>query len=877
MRRLSLSGAQWHRHGVHKSRLSFRFPPPPHTRRPFSSSITALSSGDGRKNEPKASIRWFEQPTRWSKEKVEVYPEKEEQAEQDVIWAKIRELQEELKEIKQGPFGPNSPLMKQLSEKQREIVREAVRKYEEEHAEEEAKDNQDYKDFFGGLEEMIAEETQDLERRKTAEWNPKEMLEPAKPPSKESFEVELKVPDTAQAHVNRFNQNLKVLIKDPTRAHRQELWRSYQRCKALIPAFIELLPEETLAIMWNSQSQSASLQTPQLGHWEDLAEDILSNGRDLTQPQWLRYITLLLENGQSNKALSLWKSREKHLDYASKAEVEQFWNLGVEILIANGQLESAQDIAMAFLADDKSRPPRILIPIIVAWAKIPGNTNGARAWTLYLRLKTILGPDINMNDYDSISVGFLKAGRVDMAVAVFKDMMLTGQTSPSDSTSLYHASLGLVGNLQASSITEAEVNKVSLSALTIMPRKFQNKFFYASWMKKLIGMGEVDSAAAVVELMYERGINPDAKHLNGVIGGWLRKDNTAARQKAEKLGWAMIQERIDTIWSRLKSPSPGSSKPSVHDAGDGIRVPKFEHRTVPPASIETFSLLLLYYTRHGQEHMANHVIECLEKAQMRPNVFFMNHLLFAELRKQDVLGVWTRYQQMSATIRPDLETFACLWDCGKIQYDRARPSFDSNFPTARVLYREMMDWYFSLTPRSQANVRQFFTKDLYDQILRCFSFSLDPQGTIVALHSLRHVFGYIPDVVTARILMFEVVRLLPPPPELADNKKARRHRRRISTNPRSKESLQHVTKLLETLRDRKVVELARQGLLIEELDMKARKDHEVSLYTDLLRVVLSRLAENPLKNEDKIRKAALEMGESDELYLGEPVPEELLQ
>ncbi|EEH33625.1 pentatricopeptide repeat protein [Paracoccidioides lutzii Pb01] len=877
MRRLSLSGAQWHRHGVHKSRLCSEFPRNPHLRRQFSSTINPLSNENGRNNEPKASIRWFEQPTRSSKEKIEVYPEKEEQAEQEVIWAKIRELQEELKEIKQGPFGPNSPLMKQLSEKQRQIVRDAVRKYEEEHVEEEAKDNKDYQDIFGALEEIIAEETQDLERRKSAEWNPKEMLAPTKTPPKESFEVELKVPDTAQMHVNRFNQNLKLLIKDPTRAHRQELWRSYQRCRATIPAFIDLLPEETLTIMWNSQSQSASPQTPLLGHWEDLAEDILANDRDLTQSQWLQYITLLLESGQSNKAFSLWKTREKHLNYAGGTEVEQFWNLGVRILLANGELERAQDIAMAFLADDKSRPPRILIPIIIAWAKIPGNTNGARAWTLYLRLKTMLGPDIIMTDYDSISIGFLKAGRVDMAVAVFKDMMLTGQTTTSDSTSLYNASLGLVGSLQASSITEADVNKISLSALTIMPRKFQNKFFYASWLKKLIGMGEVDSAVAVVQLMYERGIRPDARHINGVIGGWLRKDNPSGREKAEKLGWAMIQERIDHVWSRQKKPSPGSIKPSVYDGGNGTRLPTYENQTVPPASIETFSLLLLYYTRQGHDRMANYVIECLEKAQMRPNAFFMNHLLYAELRKHDVLGVWTRYQQMSATVHPDLETFACLWDCGKIQYDRARQPFDANFPTARDLFREMMDWYFSLTPRNQTNVRQLFSKDLYDQILRCFSFSLDPQGTIVALHSLRHVFGYIPDVVTGRILMFEVVRLLPPLPKADNSKKARRQRCRISINPRSKETLQHVSKLLETLRDRRETQLAKQGLLIEDLDTKARKDHEVNLYTDLLRVVLSRLAKNPRKIEDKIRKAAMEMGESEELYLGEPVPEELLQ
>ncbi|PGG99414.1 hypothetical protein AJ79_08530 [Helicocarpus griseus UAMH5409] len=873
MRRLSLPGAQWHRHGVHRSRLSSRFLCPPQPRRPFSASLTARSNESGRRNEPKSSIRWFEQGTRTSDDRVEIFPEKEEQEEQEDIWAQIRQLREELNEIKQGPFGPNSPYMKQLSEKQRKIVQEAVRKYEEEHPQEEAEDSQNFRAFFEGLEEMIGEEQEELERNKRAPWNPQQMLEEEKPPLKKSWEVELKVPESAEAHVNRFNHNLNVLLKDPTRPNRQELWRSYQRCKALIPAFIELLPEETLAILWSSQSQSVSPQTPQLGHWEVLAEDILSNGREFRQSQWLRYITLLLESGQSEKALSLWKTRQTHLDDTPMPEVEQFWNLGVRILIANGQLESAQDIAMAFLADDKSRPPRILIPIIVAWAELPGNTNGSRAWALYLRLKTMLGPDMNMNDYDSISIGFLKAGRVDMAVAVFKDMMLTGQSSPSESISLYNASLGLVGNLQASSITEADVNKISLSALTIMPRKFQNKFFYASWIKKLIGMGEVDSAAMVVELMYERGIKPDAKHLNGVIGGWLRQGTRTAREKAEKVAWAMIQERIDSVWSRNNNP-PSEKKPSVHDTD--VRVPKYEKRTVPPANIETFSLLLLDYTRHGQESIANHVIECLEKANMRPNAFFMNHLLYAELRKHDILGVWSRYKEMSATVRPDLETFACLWDCAKIQYDRARDPFHHTFPTARALYREMMDWYFSLTPRTQANVRQLFTKHLYDQILRCFSFSLDPQGTIVALHSLRNVFNYIPDVVTARILMFEVVRLLPPPPELAD-KKLRRHRRRISTHPRNKESLQHVTTLLQTLRDGKIEKLAKQGLILEDMDMKARKDHEVSLYSDLLRVVLSRLAENPRKIEQKIRKAAVEMGEEEDMYLGDPVPEELIQ
>ncbi|KAK2749787.1 hypothetical protein FQN55_003023 [Onygenales sp. PD_40] len=877
MRRLSLYGARWHRHGVHKSRPSYGAPTYPPPRRLLSS--TAALSNDRNDSKPPV-VRWFEQDTRFSKHKVEVDPEKEEQEEQEEIWAKIRELQAELKEIRKGPFAPNSLFMKQLPEDQKKIVLDAVRKYEEENAEEVREMEQEEENIFAELDEMVAEEQADLESQKTAEWNPKKMLEevtPPPPPPKPSFEVEYKVPDTVRGHLNRFNQNLAALHQNPTRAIRQELWRSYKRCKASIPGFIEIMPEETVDMLWNSQSQSASPQTPQLGHWEEVAEDILSSGRDFTQAQWMEYITLLLESERTNKALTLWKSREKHLNYSSTEYVNKFWKLGVEILIANGELENAQDIATAFLADDKSRESRILIPIILAWAKTPGDENGTRAWTLYLRLKTMLGPDITMNDYDSLSVGFLKAGRVDMAVAVFKDMMLTGQSSPSDSTSLYNASLGLVGNLQESSITEADVNKVSLSALTIMPRRFQNKFFYASWMKKLIGMGEVDSAAQVVELMYERGIKPDPKHLNGIIGGWLRKESSTARDKAERLAWAMVQERIDQVWARRKDASAtASQKPLVQNASHGLRIPTPIDRTVPPASIETFSILLLYYTRRGQDDMANYVIECLEKSKMRPNTFFMNHLLFAELRKQDMLSVWTRYKEMSTTILPDLETFACLWDCGKVQYDRARKPFDASFPTARALFAEMMTWYHNLKPFQQANVRTFFSKELYDQILRCFSFSLDAEGTIVALHSLRHAFGFIPDVVTARIIMFEVVRLLPPPPSPTQQKKSRRRRGAISLNPRSKENLQHVSTLLETLRDRKLMILGRQGFSLEDLDVEARKDHEVGLYVDLLRVVLGRLAVVPERVGDRLDRAVREMGVAEEgLYLGEEVPEDL--
>ena len=266
---------------------------------------------------------------------------------------------------------------------------------------------------------------------------------------------------------------------------------------------------------------------------------------------------------------------------------------------------------MAFLSNDQSRQPRVLIPVITAWGLVPGKEAEVKAWALYLQLKTFLGPNMTMDDYDQISIGLLTAGRLDTAVAIFKDMMVTGQDPAKDSTAVYQAALGLAGNLHASSISEQAVNKVSLSALTMLPRQFQNRFFYASWMKKLIGMGQVDSAALVIELMYERNVRPDTKHLNGLVAGWLHEGSPQARDKAERLAWSMIQHRIDAVWKRFQPLETTPRLQVKHQDVESSRIPHFMKREVPPASIETFSILLLHYTRRGDDDMVKYLVKCL--------------------------------------------------------------------------------------------------------------------------------------------------------------------------------------------------------------------------------------------------------------------------
>ncbi|OXV09325.1 hypothetical protein Egran_02915 [Elaphomyces granulatus] len=807
--------------------------------------------------DPKDKIRFFEQDHLESKTRVEVDPEAEERTELEEAKRQLSDIEQELELFKRGPFSPDSPFMNELPEQERAIVLEALRKYDAEHPQ----DNPlaGLKNVFDEeLDGMLREEFEGLAKEETDDWNPDEPIaESQSPSSKRPFEVALD--DTEMyPYVDRFNAYLRNFVDKSDGAVAEQLWKCYRRCKQSVPAFLKSISQETASIIWNSQSQGKAPHTARASRLQTLLDDIRSVGRTPTLSQIFTYIEALYDEGNTGKALELWEAQRVNL-IQGKPDVEAYWTLGVQLFAAEADPQRAQDIAFSFLLHDKDDHQRSLIPVILAWGRKSESEAASKAWALYLKFKTLLGNNMTMEDYDKISVGLLKAGKVDLAVAVFKDMMVTGKDPRDDSTSLYRAALGLAGNLQASSISEHEVNKVSLSALTILPRRFQNKFFYASWMKKLIGMGEVDSAALLAELMYERGVRPDAIHLNGMIAAWIRRGDAKSRDTAERLAWAMVQQRIDIIRTR-GSPQQASEAPLKafkYKASSGVPVPKFLQRTVPPAKIETFSILLTHYTRRGDEQMVEHVTRCLHDAQIPPNSYFMNHLLYAQLRRRDIHSLWSKYKTMSTDIQPDLETFACLWDCAKVQYDRGRAPFDSNFPSARSLYSEMMRWFSTLTRRGQRIAQEEFSKDLYDQIIRCFCLSRDLHGTLVALFSIKDAFGYFPNDDTAQMLVLQVSRMAAVPPGTP-----KRRLRRLSSTPRIKENIAHVNTLLKLISERKISTLESQGLPLEQLDPSEKEQFKLEIMADFLRVVIERITTTipSKKAQDEIAAAAAAMG-----------------
>ena len=801
--------------------------------RPFTNSRPLLD--DSNSDEPK--VRWYEQLLPWSSKRRRVDPNNPEANENsEVKWLKrqISQLEDELQEM-DGPVGKTliEPLIATLSPEDQRKVRAAI------------------------MREEIGEKRKELEVEKV-----KRRLAMLVPKRRE-LEIHWQLPPEQDAYLRMLNANIQKAAGNlEDQDLRKKLWKSYARCKALLPPFLHLIPEKSWTVLWASHHTISTDHPQWASHLITLSEDMLSAGKELNIYQRILYIEGLRHEGRHDEAISQWQMLEGDLG-EDKQAIEEYELLGVRMFASNGDPEKAEKIALDYLRPEKSEDSRILIPILSAWAQRGDAIGIKHAWALYLRFKTQVGDNMMMEDYDNITMSLLHAGRADLALAVFKDLMLTGEQTDQGSIELYKKAASLIGKSQSSAITPEDLNKISLTGLIALPRRFQNKFFYASWLKKLLGMGDADAAATVIELMYERGVRPDSKHLNGIVGAWLRTGNDKDSETAEKMAWAMIHERLDLVnRRRRRDPFNTPDMPSVK----GVTIPPHLRRTISPANVETFSLLLQHYGRRGQDDNVQLMQECLAMAEIPPNSYFINHLLYIDLRKGQHQSAWERYERMFRKTRPDLETFACLWDCEKAYLDSLLIRATGRFPNPRTLMLEMMKWYSLLQPGERELVRDDFSKELHNQIIRCFGQTADLEGLIVALYAMKESFGIYPQKETARTVSLQVGRM-----GIGEDKRPRAGRTRKG-NPQRNPNVARIAQAFAIITGQREKFLAESGLNdLQQCDADIQREEGLFILAEFLRAILRRTTMDEDAVEANIEKVASDMGVSG-IRMEDPLP-----
>ena len=672
------------------------------------------------------------------------------------------------------------------------------------------------------------------------------------------------IPMQAQLHLNKLNEALDDADVENAQHHKHQhsIWRWYSRSKTNVPALLHMIPKDAWSLIWKSQALEAPSNPDRAEHLATLAQDKKFAGWHLSLEEQFAHIEGLFMAGDQREALSLF---EQTL-VGENVKNPRLLEMGVRMYAHHGNPERAHSLVQRLFEVDGNSEPRILTALISAYASRRNDESVFTAWSLYQDLQRRLSSDMRMPEYDAVVLAFLDSGHKDFALAVFRDMMLRGESGNQFAKSFSKLSqiIGLTGS-------PMETNDISLDAIRYLPRRFQNKWFYASWLRKLISEGQVNGAAQVVELMYERNVKPDAKHMNGIISAWLRDQRTHPQHRAEELGWTMIQRRIDMVqerWASMpqtraaseiargpaseltSSQTETSTAPAVADSGQlsdvdpvnvtshtRLSIPVNVSRPVPPATIETFCVLLQYYLRRGLHTHIAHLRSLLRPADLRMNSFFMNHLLYATLRTRGHRAAWDTFLSLSDAVKPDLETWQCLWQCAKNHVHDVRNVRLTGFPMPRELFGKMLAWWHDLGDRDKAMTMAEVKEDemFMLEVIRAFCLAHDLEGSFVAVHTFDAKFGLTPNESVMRTVLTMLTKLLPP--HLAAQQKRRfprRQRRSRKYGANMEREMVEATYLLDTVRKERLNALADLGVDSEDFSEEMRRRENLGICLQML-------------------------------------------
>ncbi|KAK4099799.1 hypothetical protein N658DRAFT_508410 [Parathielavia hyrcaniae] len=484
-----------------------------------------------------------------------------------------------------------------------------------------------------------------------------------------------------------------------------ECWKYYSAARKTLSAAWQNVPQDVWNFLWMVLSwEGEGVENPnRMQHLYILAKDMQAAGVPLRDSQQLLAIEAMFIEGWEDEAIEAWKKGVVTL--GSKRETfTDYWELGVRMCALHGDTERAQRAAETLLKSSQPPNARILLPVIRALAAKKAAVD--QAWESYQHMRTLLGESITIEDYDEVVAVFLTSDSVEYALQAFVDMMFS--------------------------------RAIDVRGKTRLPLTVGNHFFIGKWLKRLIGVGDLDGAYKVVVYVQSKGITPSPIQLNGLVGAWLRSGAAENMERAETLAWSMIRARLDYVKQRhdtVKFYDPYSL--SVTDDNDGE--PKFICQT--RATAETFSLLAENYCSRRLHGRLQELFEVLKQAEIGPTSFFMNQLIRSYSQNGEADEAAKLYHTMTReqNIRPDGHTFLTLFNSLSVNrlFQRDPDLSLKDAVAARQFFCDMVeaDWTFD-------------SPETFAQLPRTILFSLlkikDYRAMIVAGRAMGELFAFHP-------------------------------------------------------------------------------------------------------------------------------------
>ncbi|KAJ4324824.1 hypothetical protein N0V94_001053 [Neodidymelliopsis sp. IMI 364377] len=538
------------------------------------------------------------------------------------------------------------------------------------------------------------------------------------------------------------------------------IWKAYSFAKEQDSAFPKRIPMGGWEILWRSQHGDYSDMHRRKAHLLELDRDLVAASKPRIAGQAIFRIERKFMAGIEEKALDEWEYYRP--DFATNPE---YLDSGARLYALAGLPEQAREIMEQVFELSSDWDTSVMMVVLRAHTSSNIKDHHDIARKLYSTMKERIGDGATIETYDAWLAGALEARSLPFAQEVFGDMVRGGYFSTEGPMSRVDEVLRRLHLLYALGTDISSMTSIALACLAILPQAYHGHIF-GDWMKFAVVEKAPQATAQILDMMIQRGYEPEAFHFNMLLRALLRTEETTHVLKAEDIGWKMIEEarlamRKDrpSPQSRVKDIDQKSKNSSIMDPT--LKVP------VPAASVSTFALIMHHHAKKLQWEHVDYLARQLKLADILPNTTIMNVLMDNKCRQGKFAEAWQLYRSLThdldtpASVFPDGESLRCLWKTLRIALANPAARRNENLPTPRALLRETVHWWTLCRSRYDADrfLQGLTAADhgaIAGLILHCFSYVQDLTGSLVALHVLRHKFDISPTMKAVQILHRQV-------------------------------------------------------------------------------------------------------------------------
>ncbi|KAF1840372.1 uncharacterized protein K460DRAFT_371559 [Cucurbitaria berberidis CBS 394.84] len=651
---------------------------------------------------------------------------------------------------------------------------------------------------------------------------------------------------SCQKDTSRLTRLLRLARDDPdvglNGTFRASLWGAYTLAKASDPKVIGRLSDRARDSLWTTQYLESPANRSCRAHLEQLYLDMKQVGKPMTVGQRAQYLESMFLGGEEEQALEKWEADHNPPTDGGRQDYKpEHLEAGAKLHALAGNVDRARHIMEELYTRYPDWNLSVMMTVFRAHTSSGMEQHHESAKDMYIEMKEKKGANVSINDYNAWFIGFLEARHLPYAKQLFRDMVQDGHLTTLGTAEQVEEVLKRLHMLYRLGTDISNMTSIALDALSVLPEAYHGHLF-GDWMKSAVLHKAPEAAAQILDMMFQRGYNPETFHFNMLLKALLRTKENPNILKAENIGWRMIDEARKSTKKNLPSDSKAEfiNKRRIHKI---VPVPEAS-RTVPKANVATFALIMHHHAKNLQWEHVDYLSRQLKETTVEPNATIMNVLMDNKCRQGAYAEAWMIYktltepQKGSKGVFPNGASIRCLWKMLRLALGDHITRDDANLPTPRELLEETVTWL--VLSRSRYDAERFRTGlagadhgAITALMMHCFSYVQDLPGSLVALHVLRHKFDIFPTDKAAQILQRQMAWV-----DMARESESVRSQYSHSRN--NKRNNIRIAKVYDTLLNRR---LDRMNLSSEEyaaLSDEQIGDVGLDLLSEFVRVVLKR-------------------------------------